>query len=160
MFAAISQMRLMQAVGHLCHHTVLLIQGKKSKQISSMSWSNTAKMLSQADSSFRKDVPGLVSSASPLGWLSACMGLCLFALRRTVFDCHNWPHMAVPSVWQTQNNSGQLRKGLLIHLDTGLSWQLMNWRRNFFSQHNWNLIHPRWDQYLTVGVTAAGQQPH
>lgn len=27
------------------------------------------------------------------------MSICLFALLGTVLDYHNWPHIAVPSVW-------------------------------------------------------------
>lgn len=103
---------------HCFHHPR---QEIKSNQLSVLVKHSTAKMLSQADSSFRKDVPGLVSSASPLGWLSACMTLRLFALCVTARDYHNWPHIAVPSMWAESNsNSGQLRKGLLIHLGTGL----------------------------------------
>lgn len=104
-----------KAVGHLCHHTALLFQSKKSNK--SAQWlgqtQHSKDALSQADSSLRKDVPGLVSSASPLEWLSACMSLCLLALWGAVLDYHYWPHIAVPSVWSESKQFRPIEKGTL-----------------------------------------------
>lgn len=85
----------------------------KTNQLSVLIKHSTAKMLSHADSSFRKDVPGLVSSASPLGWLSACRSFCLSALCRTVLNCHNWPHIAIPSVWPESKQFRPIEKRTL-----------------------------------------------